>query len=285
MTAPARGGSDELLRAISARYPRSELLGSLLELHERSDGAGAQLTRLLAGERLFGARLRRVGNTEAVALTHPIPTIRHTIEALGFRAIHCTALACALMDSMSGPCRHVHYVAFWRHTIAVGMIGQVPAAVEGKHRADAFAAGLLHNIGRLMLDQQLPGPFDRAVQLASERGAGGLSAAVADIFGCTDHEVASAAGAAWELDPPLIEMLAGWHNSEALLRTNLAGLVARSAELVAALGIGDGVEAPAGPPVERAAQVAQLTAPLQRLGGIEWLRARVDTILDAALFQ
>lgn len=285
MTAPADAGSDQLLRAISARYPRNALFCSLLALREDDDDAGMQLTRLLAGERLFGARLRRVSNPEAASLAHPIPTIRHTIEALGFRAVHCTALACALMDSMSDPCRRVHYVGFWRHAVAVGMIGQVLAAVEHSHRADAFAAGLLHNIGRLMLDQQLPAAFDRAMQLAPGSAAGGLTAAIANTFGCSDHEVASAAGAAWELDPPLIEMLAGWHGSETLSRTDLAGLVARSAELVAALGIGDGVEAPARPPAERAAQVAQLAAPLQRLGGVEWLRARVDTILDAALFQ
>jgi putative nucleotidyltransferase with HDIG domain len=44
-------------------------------------------------------------------------------------------------------------LAFWQHSIGTAVCAQVLAKAQGKNQALAFTAGLLHDIGRLVLDE------------------------------------------------------------------------------------------------------------------------------------
>jgi HD-like signal output (HDOD) protein len=220
---------EQLVLTVGSSRPRDTRGQELLRLSEDQEGAEQALTRIIVGDRTLGARLRRVASTEAVSLAHPIPTIRHAIDLLGYRAVHCAALACSFIDAMDGPCHNLHVITFWRHSVSTAMLAQVLATVEQRHLDTAFAAGLLHNVGALVLDQH-------------------LTAALEPILGFTSADLGAALARQWRLPTAVVDAIGTWRSPEALGGGDLPGLVASAVAYAHSIGLSDRVEASAAAP-------------------------------------
>ena len=279
---PAIPSLDDLVATAGPSPEHGNLVLLLLDMDEGEEIAQQDLTRIVLSNRWLAGRLRRVASTEAVALAHPIPTIRHAVEALGFRAVHSTALACSFIDTLAGTCQSLHFITFWRHSVGVGMLAQVLAAVEQQHRDLAFTAGVLHNIGRLVLDREAPAVLSAACMHARVDEVS-LPEAVHSLLGFDDVDIAGIIARRWELPDPIPEAVSGWRAPDALVSPALDGLVARAAAYAAVLGLSDGLEPsrPAAP----APELAPVAAAMEQLGGLDWLNARIETIVEAALLS
>ena len=273
---------EQLVLAACTLHSRSGVAQELLALSEEQEAANEQLTRLIATDNALARRVRRVASIEAVALAHPFPTIRHAADALGFRAVHSTALACSFIAMLNGECSNLHYITFWRHSVAVAMLTQVLASVEQQHRDHAFAAGLLHNIGRLTLDLLVPTVLEMACKNAKAEGLP-LAEALHALTGFSDVELSAAVVAGWGLPEAIVSAVAGWRGDASLKSDELNGLVARAATYAARAGLSDGAETLRHAPEAVTEPLAPLDAPMEQIGGLDWLQSRVDTILDAAV--
>lgn len=285
VAADATGGQpalERLVLSVPGNQESCALAQRLLNTIEDGGEAVESLTRLVVTDKSLAGRLRHVASTEAASLAHPIPTARHAIHALGFRAVHSTALACTFIDMLQGDCSNLHYITFWRHGVAVAMLAQVLAVVEQRHRDEAFAAGALHNVGRLILDQHAPAALDAARRYAGSEGLP-VSAAVRALVGFGEEEICSAIAAQWDLPATIIEALGTWGDDGAISDPGLHGVVARAATYAGRIGISDGIEAPpaSGPAVDEA--LAPLETAMGHIGGVDWLHSRVDKIIEAAL--
>src|SRR5258707_667771 len=71
------------------------------------------------------------------------------------------------------------------HSFDVARLTRAIAESEGAPRAvaeDAFLAGMLHDVGKLVFAAGFPAEFERSIRLAGERGCGAAEAALAAIF-------------------------------------------------------------------------------------------------------
>ena len=204
------------------------------------------------------------------------------MSALGFRAVHSGALACTLIEALPGSCSNLHFITFWRHAVAVAMLAQVLASVEQTHRDQAFAAGLLHNTGRLILDQHAPAALEAACRHAESHNIP-LDEAVRLTVGYGEAELSGAVTSLWKLPEAIVTAVSTWQDDAALASDQLNGLVARAAAYAALVGISDGIETEHGAPSRPDPALAPLTQAMERLGGESWLKSRVDTIIEAAL--
>lgn len=119
-------------------------------------------------------------------LGNRITTVRHAVVMLGVEAVRAAALSVSIYDLMGKrPKAAMDEAAtdetpafdrsgFWRHTIAVACAAE---QVAQRHRNlgvdpdEAFIAGLLHNVGKLVLELILPRGYDRVVRLAERRAS------------------------------------------------------------------------------------------------------------------
>ncbi|MEX0653508.1 MAG: HDOD domain-containing protein [Phycisphaeraceae bacterium] len=135
-------------------------------------------------------------------------------------------------------------IAFWQHSLAVGVAAELIAAAhpgESDLRPDeAFVCGLLHDIGKLALDHVLPKSFARVIEL-SELNQGNIAEFERRIVGIDHHTAGKRLAQQWNLPHRLQDSI--WlHGSsfETLPRLahrrlvgliTLADLVARRAHL------------------------------------------------------
>ncbi|HMR63525.1 MAG TPA: response regulator [Anaerolineae bacterium] len=100
-----------------------------------------------------------------------------------------------------------------QHSLAVAALARRIAQVEKLDLQStnfAFAAGLLHDVGRLVLVTNLLSDYGRAIELKSSQGLS-LLEAERQIFGATHTEVGAYLMGLWGLPDPVVETLAFHH--------------------------------------------------------------------------
>ena len=114
------------------------------------------------------------------------------------------------------PFRQFDATKLWDHLMATGQTARKIMQLEHAEDADAedaCTAGMLHDIGKLMLAENLPAEFQRALTLAGEKNIP-LHEAELEIFGATHAGVAAYLLGLWGLPAPVVEAVAFHHAPE-----------------------------------------------------------------------
>jgi len=105
----------------------------------------------------------------------------------------------------------------WYHSVLVGQYARQIALFEEQPVSIAemtYAAGLLHDLGKVLFAANLPVPFGQAVQLAKQQQLS-LHDAERRLFGATHAEIGASLLAIWGLPPALVEAVALHHQPSA----------------------------------------------------------------------
>jgi putative nucleotidyltransferase with HDIG domain len=191
--------SEELLR-FPAQPATAELV---LRLVGDPDASVARLARAVETDPALAARVIRLANSPYYGAPRRVSSAQHAIVLLGrdtVRGIAASA-ACSLLDARVdfGP------DGFWRHALASGAAASVVAERVGLSPADAFSAGLLHDIGAVLLHLRDPAAFARTQQ---ESTMSAIVAAELETFGMTHAQAGAAALEAWGFPPAFVEAVA-----------------------------------------------------------------------------
>jgi HD-like signal output (HDOD) protein len=216
------------LRALGASAggaSASRLLGLLYDPDVDVD----RILQCLRSEPVLAARVLKVANAPYYGRSGQVGSVERAVQLLGLQAIRGIAAAGALDRMTPGKSgRHFDPLRFRRHSAAVASAAQslsrqARCGVDG----EAFIAGLMHDIGVLLLvkaDGQAMASFDppettdQAQARAAEQAHFGL-----------DHEAAGALIIdSWALPAWLKEAVAGHHGpiAEALAPGSRSGLQA-----------------------------------------------------------
>jgi HD-like signal output (HDOD) protein/CheY-like chemotaxis protein len=182
------------------RSPRASLekIGELIA----EDPAITAKVLQLANSAVFGLELQVTQPLEAVAYigletTRALVLLAHTVSSFDK-----TKLAGFSVEEL------------WRHSVSTGQIAQKIALMEkgGLEVAEqAFAAGLLHDIGKLLLCANLPGLFAKTLALAHEDKCSFWEAEM-QLFPNAGHaELGGCILGIWGLPRPIVEAVALHH--------------------------------------------------------------------------
>ena len=90
---------------------------------------------------------------------------------------------------------------------------------------EPYAAGLLHDIGKVVMGQYMADTFDRAIDLARESSIP-HDQAEREVFGVDHAEIGGALAESWELPPPLVDAIRHHHRpSDAKFAPKLTCLI------------------------------------------------------------
>ena len=170
------------------------------------------LAAIIATDTAMTAKILRLANSAYYGFPRRIATVRDAVVLIGFRAVRATAVAAAVVDLFpkQGSTRFDADL-FWAHCVVCGSVAEIIAKETNQARPDeAFTAGILHDIGRLVLAQYVPGPFDRALDQALERGAA-MEAVETDVFGYDHTQLGAALTQRWNLPIEICTAIAGHH--------------------------------------------------------------------------
>src|SRR4051812_20932266 len=99
------------------------------------------------------ARLLKLGNSSFFGFPSRIETVSETIGLIGLQQVHDLIAVSSVIDLFDGvPSEMVTMESFWKHSLACGMAARMLALAKRMPKPEKFfVAGLLHDIGRLVL--------------------------------------------------------------------------------------------------------------------------------------
>jgi HD-like signal output (HDOD) protein len=195
-------------------------------------GAG-DLAPVIENDQAITLRLLSVVNSAFYGLPRRITNVKEGIAFLGTNAISQIVFGLGVISTFSGKSPDgFKREEFWRHSIAVAAIARRIAKGAGYTAAeDAFTAGLLHDLGKIVLSTASPSAM-KAVLEAVKAGKP-YQAAEREALGVGHGNIGEWVGKNWEL--PLIHIVAiRYHHDAPADRTGLSQGTDRIVDIVAA---------------------------------------------------
>ncbi len=168
---------DRLLRRLDQVDDLPTLPASVAALNRTlaDPNAGADnIAEVLATDPSLTSKLLRVANSPYYgAAAGQITSVPQAVVRVGFRELGKLFTSVAVIDTFENVGRNLDHVSFWKHclttAIATRLIcryGTIPDTIDEN---DAYVAGLLHDIGAIVLDQYFPQVVRQVRRVADER--------------------------------------------------------------------------------------------------------------------
>ncbi|GAB4332809.1 MAG: HDOD domain-containing protein [Candidatus Abyssubacteria bacterium] len=180
------------------------------------NSSAADIAAIISRDPPTATKALRLANSAYYGLRNKVTTVNHAITMLGFNIVRNLVLTATVFDMSSrsrseGLFDKEH---FWQHSLAVGVLSRIvgrEAFPQAARRGDEFfVCGLLHDLGKIILDQHLNSKFEQALKVSRERKVP-LIEAEREVITCTHAEVGSLLAKRWNLSAEITYSL-GFHH-------------------------------------------------------------------------
>lgn len=180
----------------------------VLDLVHRPDVDIAEIARTISKDSALTSKILRTVNSSFYARTHAVSTISHALVILGLQSVKTLVLGFTLVANLRE--KGFKHMDYWRRSIYAATASRGLAAKVGiVQQEEAFLAGLLADIGMLVLDWVMGEEYSRVYGALPSHD--GLVVGERACFGM-DHSDASAILAGqWKL-PPVLAVPMGAHH-------------------------------------------------------------------------
>jgi len=210
-----------------------ELLSSI----EQDDIDISVLAKKVSYDQALTARTLRLANSSSYGLQVKVTTIQQAITYLGFQTTRNLITAAALTGCFpSGSCPGFNDKAFWRHSIATAACARALARRMRFNQDVAFTAGLLHDIGRLVLVSADPQAYAEVVALRAREDIEWQDAE-GTVLGVDHVEAGVALAQQWNFSDTMRQAIAYHHAPDTVGAGFLAAIVHVANAIVHALDI------------------------------------------------
>jgi HD-like signal output (HDOD) protein len=212
---------DDRLRGLAGKMRRLPSFPTLyLEIIREIESPNSSIqgiAKIVAQDPGITAKILQVTNSAAFGLPEKVNDPVEAVQQLGMVTVRSLVLSAQVFSSFhSTRLKKFSAEALWAHLMKCGDLART--IMRRKHVSlteseDAFTAGMLHDMGKLMLADSLPNEFEKALALA-EAELIPLPAAELEIFGATHTGLAAYLFGLWGLPSAIVEAVAFHHTPE-----------------------------------------------------------------------
>lgn len=165
------------ISALSLVKKQSELISlpdifyKILEVLESPFSSASHIADVVSKDMSLSAKLLKLVNSAFYGFPSQIASISRAVAILGTKELTSLAMGISLMKSFEGVSLQIISMEdFWKHSIACGIFaGLIASRQPGLSQERFFVAGLLHDIGRLIMIKIIPDAFSAAALLSIKK--------------------------------------------------------------------------------------------------------------------
>jgi len=213
--APDRVNADRALACIREHMQMRSIkpvLQHVLALTRSSVSSFDDIAGAIRQDQALAMKVMRVANSSFYRTGKPVTTLREAEQRIGLSGIrNITAAILAIEEFSEANPAGIIPQRFWEHALATAIVGErLGAAVDAPHPEDIFLAGLLHDVGRLVLSDVLASHYGRIIEdsRAQDLDLFGLERERLEI---THVEVTREVLTQWRMPPHIVEEAALHH--------------------------------------------------------------------------
>lgn len=162
------------------------------------------------------ARLLKMVNSSFYGYEARVETVSRAVTVIGLRELRGLVIAASAIEMFSAvPEESLNKVRFWRHSLYCGVIARLLAEqCNVLHSERLFVAGLLHDIGKLIIAQRLPDKTKEILEEVQLSQRAELEIEK-EILGFTHAEVGCELMTTWNMPETLINSVSHHHAPQA----------------------------------------------------------------------
>jgi putative nucleotidyltransferase with HDIG domain len=173
-----------------------------------------RIAEIASKDPALSAKLLQISNSAFFGFSRKVYSVEEAVQMLGVGVIQSLALAVPLFTAFDRKkCPSFHIDQVWEHSAAVASIARkiYHEHLDDSHRAEqAFAAGILHDVGKLILAEKLSEQYEGIIAESKDTRTE-LFKVEKKYLDATHAEVGAYLLALWGLPVPLIEAVAAHH--------------------------------------------------------------------------
>ncbi len=216
---PQTINEDQVKRIISVTGnlpPVPQVAARMMELVGNEDTSVRDIQKVISADQALTARVLKMANSVFYSFDQKIGSLSHAIVILGFRAVQSMALAASSRNLFvkKGAQFGLKEKLLWEHSISVGMgCRQVARMVQFDNEETAFTAGLLHDIGKAVLNQVIPRKYGKIIETVYNDGKS-ASSVEREVLGFDHSQIGALIAEKWNIAWEMVEAIAYHHTAE-----------------------------------------------------------------------
>jgi len=215
------------------------------QLVDSPTASAPKIAQALARDQVLTAKVLKMANSAFYGAPRRISTVTDAIVMLGMHTIRNMTMAVSCQEVLHGAVSSyaIRRGDLWRHSMCVAYASQ-QIAKRARYRIteEAFVAGLLHDIGKVLISTYLSTEFLQVMTHAQELNQS-FSDAEQDILGFDHAEVGARLTEHWNLPSHLVQAIRYHHNPSHQDPPNTLTSIVHLADLLCiTLGIGLGTD-------------------------------------------
>ncbi len=194
-----------------------QVVTHLLKLIDNPASSASQVSKIISQDQSLATKVLKLVNSPFYGMPKRIATLSQATVILGFNTIKNLALTAAIFDQFGhGDPAQEHQgfnrERFWEHSVACAVAAKTIAEhLQYEMPEEAFMAGLIHDIGKVIFDQFLHKDFGVALDYARENKVP-LFEGEKHAIGAQHTEIGAWLGEKWNL-PAHLNAAIEYHHS------------------------------------------------------------------------
>lgn len=256
---------EKALKALRELPPFSPILNQLMASLAGEDVSFAKLSDLIEKDTVIAGNILHMVNSALYARRGTINSVRHALSLMGIQKLRNAVLGMSLARSwaQARPAASWSMARFNLHSAATAILSDMIAQhARVAYPEGAFVAGLLHDVGRLLIAIGLPSEQGGIVELAA-KGGKTITECERIMLGFDHQDLSAQALQYWNLPEP-IRLAVGEHHNAPEAGTGgdiqLAAIIGAADAYVKSIGVS--IQPVLGNPLQDAPD----TQPIEQLG-------------------
>jgi len=217
----------------------------VMELTEDPNSTAQDINNVLSQDQAMTARVLKLANSAFYGFPRRIATITDAIVLLGFKTIKSILMAATVSDILAREMEGyaLEHGELWKHSQCAAMAARHIAKKVKYMQFDlAYTGALLHDIGKVILNNAMKDSYHDVVNLVMEKNITFLDAEI-EVLGFSHADVGARVAEKWNLPKDLVEAIQYHHNPEqATVNKQLTSIVHIADAICVSMGIGIGVD-------------------------------------------
>jgi len=187
----------------------------VMEICNNPNTSPVDLNKVISLDPVLMARVLKLINSAYYGVSNQVTSLVRAIIMLGLNTVKNLALSTAILGNLGKKenFNALNMQGFWRHSLCVGVLSKIISrkmGVDQKLQEEYFISGLLHDIGKIPLNNALTTEFIHAMGL-SDRDHLPLYRAEKQTIGFDHSDTGVLIGETWKLGDGLVDTIRYHH--------------------------------------------------------------------------
>jgi len=236
---------DQIFVSVKSLPPFPQVARRAAEMLSDPNANSRDLVKIIEYDQAITANILRLCNSAYFGIKVPVGSLHQAIAFLGHKNLMSIIFASCSVEYYRSyvPGYDLEKGELWRHSVACAILSQILAQKTGQ--ADyplLFTAGLLHDIGKLVLSVFVRERFEQIMNLVHSQGCSFLDAEHR-VLGLDHAELGGKIAEHWNFPPVISRAISLHHNPELIAsRDSLAAIIHLADVGCLLMGIGVGAD-------------------------------------------